>query len=151
MAGMNVFEFLALVMLTGGLAWGILAAAERGFGAAVLGGLLGAGKAYLIWILIMFSILVPLSLGLLYRPMFPRCRKGKCRDRNFRIEFAETPATGFEAKLQQEHQGMLVRCACGDVYLRSNRDRKFYEVREDGTLAPFMKYRLAGRWQTDSE
>jgi hypothetical protein len=146
---MNVFEFIALVALSFGLVWGIYNAADGGFWAALLGGLRGFGMAFLGYAAFMFSILTVLSLGLRYRPMFPRCRHGKCKDSQFTYLYLDTEAPPGDRELEQTHRSKLVRCRCGDLYLRDDNKRKFYEVREDRTIVPFLKYRFCGRWRPD--
>ena len=150
-AGMNIFEFIGFVLLIGGIVWGVYAAANQGLWAAVKGGLLGAGKAFLIFAAFMLCILVPLSLGLLYRPMFPRCRSGKCKSKNFRYLYLDTEAPPEDSEIEQRYGGKLVQCACGERYIRNDRERCFYHVRDDRSVAPFMKYRVAGRWQEDKD
>ena len=146
---MTIFEFLALLMVIAGLAWGIQAAMDQGLWAALLGGLLGAGKGYLVWIAFMFSILIVLAIGLRYRPPFPGCKKGRCKDEHFLYLYLDSEPTGPHKELERKYDGKLVRCRCGDLYLKSSRDRKFYEVRDDGVVAPFMRYRFGGRWRMD--
>lgn len=151
---MTIFELIAILAIIGGLVWGIFAAAGGGLGAVVKGALLGAGKGFLFYTLLMLCVLVPLAIGLRYRPQFPRCRKGKCREMDFRFIYdtisPDEAADERDKELCKQHKGgLLVRCACGDIYLRSDRDRKFYEVREDRTLVPFMKHRFCGRWRPD--
>ena len=69
---MNLFEFIGIIMLVLGIVWGILNAADGRLWAALGGGLSGAVKAFLWFAGFMFTILTALSLGIRYRPPFPR-------------------------------------------------------------------------------
>ena len=146
---MNVFELIAILAVTFGLVWGIYGAADAGLWPALRGGLIGAGKGFLGYAAFMLSILTVLALGLRYRPMFPRCRRGKCKDADFTYLYLDTAPLDADKELEQKYQSKLLRCRCGDLYLRDDRARKFYEVREDRTVVPFLRYRIGGRWQPD--
>jgi hypothetical protein len=149
--GLNLFEFIALVGIVFGLAYGFSAALDRGFWEAILGALRGAAIAYGWWVAGMFTLLAVLWLFLRYRPMFPVCRSGRCKQADYLYQYLDSPATGQHKQLEDEYQGKLLRCRCGTLYLESHRDRRFYEVRDDGTPVPFMRYRPGGRWQPDSD
>ena len=146
---MTLFELIAFLALTFGLVWGIYGAADEGLWAALRGGLFGAAKGFLAYAAFMFSILTVLALGLRYRPMFPRCKRGTCKDEHFTYVYLDTEPPDADKQLEQKYQSKLVRCRCGDLYLRDDRARKFYEVRKDRSVAPFLRYRFAGRWQPD--
>ena len=150
---MSLFELIGFVAVVFGLVWGIYNAGDSGLWVALRGGLLGAGKGVLFYAVFMLLILSTLAIGLRYRPQFPRCRKRKCKDQDYRFVYAnivpDETADERDQQLYQQRGGLLVRCGCGDLYLRSDRDRKFYEVREDRTVVPFMKYRFCGRWRAD--
>jgi hypothetical protein len=148
---MNIFEFIAILALTFGLVWGVYGAADGGLWAALRGGLVGAGKGFLGYAAFMLSIMAALALGLRYRPMFPRCKRGKCKDEHFTYLYLDTEPPEPDKALEQKHQTKLVRCRCGDLYLRDARARKFYEVREDRALVPFMRYSFCGRWRPDQD
>lgn len=92
----------------------------------------------------MFTLL---WIGLRYRPSFPRCKSGRCRDTDHRYLYLDAEATGHHKWLQESRNGKLVRCGCGTLYLDSLRDRRFYEVLDDGSLVRYMQYSPFGRWQ----
>ena len=146
---MNVFEFIAILAVLFGLAWGVYGAADGSLWAVLHGGLLGAGKGFLAYAAFLFSVLAVLALGLRYRPMFPRCRRGTCKDEQFTYLYLDTEPPAADKALEEKYGSKLVRCRCGDLYLRDDRARRFYEIREDRTVVPFLRYRVGGRWQPD--
>jgi hypothetical protein len=146
---MNVFEFLAICGIVLGLVLGFSAGIAKGGWAAIAGALLGAAVAYASWVAAMIALFALLYLCMLYRPTFPRCRSGRCRDTDYTYLYLDAEATGEHKRLQDSMMGKLVRCKCGGLYLDSLRDRRFYEVLDDGSLASYMRYRPFGRWQPD--
>ena len=146
---MNLFECLAIVMLIVGFVIGAVTAFDGGAHAALAGAFKGAGLAYAWFVGGMFALLSALALGMLYRPPFPRCRNRLCRAHDYRHSSLGAPAGGRDAEIEQRLDGKLVRCRCGTLYIRSLRERRFYEVHAEGGLAPFMRYRPFGRWRRD--
>lgn len=146
---MNLFELIAIVGIVIGLIIGFWASIDEGAWAAILGALRGAAIAYGGYFASMIALLTLFSLGLLYRPFFPRCKAGRCRVTDYRHLYLDTEATGHHKRLQDSTEGRLVRCGCGTLYLDSLRDRRFYLVLDDGSLVPYMRYSLFGRWQPD--
>jgi hypothetical protein len=147
--GLNIFEFIAILGIVFGLAFGFSAALDQGFWEAVLGALRGGAIAYGWWVAGMFMLLMVLWLFLRYRPMFPVCKSGRCKQADYLYQYLDSPATGQHKRLEDEYQGKLLRCRCGTLYLDCSRDRRFYEVRDDGALVGFMRYRPLGRWRAD--
>lgn len=147
--GLNIFEFIALLGIVFGLAYGFTASIGDGAWEAILGALRSGAIAYGLWIAGMMALMAVLSLFLLYRPSFPRCRTGRCRQTDYLYLYLDSAATGRHKQLQDSLQGKIVRCRCGTLYLESDRERRFLEVREDGSLAPFMRYQPFGRWRPD--
>lgn len=146
---MNLFEFVAICCIVLGLVLGFSAGIAKGAWAAIGGALLGAAVAYASWVAAMIALFTLLYFCMRYRPTFPRCRMGRCRDLDYAYLYLDAEATGEHKRLQDSMQGKLVRCKCGGLYLDSLRDRRFYEVLDDGSLALYMRYRPFGRWQPD--
>jgi hypothetical protein len=146
---MNLFEFIAICGIVLGLVLGFGAGIAKGAWAAIAGAFLGAAVAYVSWVAAMMVLFALLYLFLLYRPMFPRCRSGRCRDADYTYLYLDVEATGEHKRLQDSMMGKLLRCKCGGLYLDSLRDRRFYEVLDDSSLAAYMRYRPFGRWQPD--
>lgn len=146
---MNLFELIAIGGIVIGLILGFWSSIDGGAWAAIRGALRGAAIAYGWYFASMIALLTVLSLGLRYRPFFPRCKAGRCRDTDYRHLYLDAEATGHHKWLQDSMKGKLVRCHCGTRYLDSQRDRRFYEVLDDGSLVPFMRYSPFGRWQAD--
>src|SRR5262249_1685261 len=116
---MTLFELIAILLMIGGLVWGIWNAAGHGFWATFKGGLFGAGKGFLWYAAFMLTIVAMLAIGLRYRPPFPRCRSGRCKDSDFTYLYLDSEPTGADKELEQEYGDKLVRCRCGELYLRS--------------------------------
>ena len=147
---MNMFEVIAIVCIAIGLAAGFWHSLDEGAWASILGALRGAAIAYGWFFVSMLAMLTLLALGLRYRPVFPRCKNGRCRDSDYRHLYLDSEATGHHKWLQDSKDGKLVRCGCGTFYLDSLRDCRFYEVLDDGSLVPYMRYSPLGRWQPDN-
>jgi hypothetical protein len=146
---MNIFEFLAIVAIVGGLAYGFMRGLEAGWWDAVLGALASAGIAYLVFAAFMLCVLGLLWLMLQYRPLYPRCRSGACRDRDYQVvttELDNAPQLSAEGRSKR---GFLVRCRCGTLYLAALFEPRFYEVGPDGELRPYLRYRPYRRWEPD--
>jgi hypothetical protein len=148
--GLNVFEFIALLMISGGLGYGLMRGLETGWWGALVGAVLGAGAAWLAWVVLMLCILVPFWLFLtFYRPFYPRCRNGTCRDKDYKILTTELAQAAQLRAEGQAKQGMLVQCRCGTLYVEATFEKRFFEVTPEGTLRPYLRYRPFGRWQPD--
>jgi hypothetical protein len=147
---MNMFEFIAILSIVAGLATGFWYALDRGMMAAVFAALRGGAIAYACYAVGMLALMGLLWLGLLYRPFFPRCRNGRCRQQNYRYLYMESGAAGQHEALEKTTTGKLLRCGCGTIYLDSLRDHRFYEVLDDGTLVPYMRHTPLGRWRADN-
>jgi hypothetical protein len=147
---MNLFEFIAILSVVGGLVTGFWYALDRGVMAAMLSAIRGGAIAYGCWAVGMFALMGLLSLFLLYRPFFPRCRNGRCRQQDYLYLYLDTEAVGQHKTLEDTINGKLVRCGCGTIYLESSREQRFYEVLDDGTLVPYMRYSPFGRWRADN-
>lgn len=143
---MTIFEFLALLLISGGLVYGFLNGLPFGFSAALWYALKSAVIAYLYFGLGMFILLSVLSLWLRYRPFFPRCKTGRCVDSDYTYLYLDQPAMGADQELEERMRGKLVRCRCGTLYLESLYDHTFYEVLDNHTLVPYMAYNPLGRW-----
>jgi hypothetical protein len=147
---MNLLEVVAILAILFGLASGFWASIDVGVWAAIVGALRGAAIAYGWFFASMMAMCTLLWLGLLYRPTFPRCTNGCCRDLDYTYLYLDSEATGHHKRLQDSTEGKLVRCGCGTIYLDSLRDRRFYAVLDDGSMVPYMRYSPFGRWQPDT-
>jgi hypothetical protein len=147
--GLNIFEFIAILGIVFGLAYGLTASIDQGIWEAVLGALRGGAIAFGWYAAGMLALLTGLSLFLRYRPSFPLCRNGRCRQTDYLYLYLDSAATGRHKQLEDRFQGKIVRCRCGTLYLENLRDRRFLEVRDDGALVPYMCYRPFGRWRPD--
>jgi hypothetical protein len=147
--GLNIFEFIAILGIVFGLAYGFTASVEKGIWDAFVGALRGGAIAFGWYVAGMLVLLTALSLALVYRPSFPHCRTGRCKHTDYLYLYLDSAATGRHKQIEDAFQGKIARCRCGTLYLDSLRDRRFYEVRDDGTLVPFMCYRPFGRWRLD--
>jgi hypothetical protein len=146
---MNMFEFIALVAIAVGLVYGFARGLEQGAWEAIVGALKSAGFAYLWFVAGMLVLLVLLWLMLLYRPHYPRCRQGRCSQRDYQViavGAAEEPQSLLEGRARS---GPLVRCRCGTRYLHALYEKRFYEVTADGDLLPYLRYRDWRRWEPD--
>ncbi len=121
---MNLFEFIAICGIVLGLVLGFGAGIDKGIWAALGGAVLGAVFAYAWYVVSMFALLTLAYLFLLYRPMFPRCRSGRCRDADYTYLYLDVEATGEHKRLQDSMMGKLLRCKCRGLYLDSLRDRR---------------------------
>jgi hypothetical protein len=148
--GLTLFEVIAMMTIVAGLSFGAAAAWGEGGWAMVWGALRGAFFGFAGYFVVMMALMTLLALALRWRPMFPTCRQGRCKDTDYRYLYLDEAAPQAHQQLQDSHGGKLLRCACGTVYLDSLRDRRFYEVAEDGSLRPFRRYRPFGRWQPDT-
>ena len=146
---MNIFEFIAILTVVFGLTWGLYHAADTGLLGLFWAGIFGAAKGYLAFCAFLLSVLTILAAGLRFRPPFPRCKRGRCKAVDFTYLYLDSAPPDGDKELERIHNSKLVRCRCGDLYLRKNDERKFYEVREDRTLVPFMRYSFCGRWRPD--
>jgi hypothetical protein len=147
--GLNLFEVIAMMLIVGGLAYGFTSRIDHGLREGFLGALMGVGWGFAAYVIMMLAVLVPLWLFLQYRPYYPRCRTGKCRDRHYQVLSHDVAQ---EVQLLREGQlkpGTLVRCRCGTRYLLASREQRFYEVAEDGALVPYLRYRPYRRWEPD--
>ena len=146
---MNLFEFIALIAIVGGLVYGFTRGLESGIWEAILGALKSAGIAWLWFAAGMLVLMVLLWLMLLYRPYFPRCRNGTCGQRDYQVittDLAGAPQLSGEGRSKT---GMLVRCRCGTRYLESLGEHRFYEVTSEGELQPYLRFRPYRRWEPD--
>jgi hypothetical protein len=146
---MTVFHAFAWLCIVGGFSFGLWHALDQDAWGAMLGALRGAGLGFALYFGSMFVLFAVFSLGLRYRPFFPRCRAGRCLDGQYTYLYLDEAPTGRHKELQDSLDGKLVRCKCGTLYLDSLRERRFYEVRDDGSLAPYMGYSPLGRWRPD--
>ena len=145
-----MFTVIAWLAILGGMAAGAVAGWRTGWGDAAWGALRGAGVGLGAYVLVMLALFGSVWLFLQYRPMFPACRAGKCRDKDYRYVYLDEAAPPQHQQLQEEHEGKFVRCRCGALYLDCPRERRFYELGEDGTLKAFMRFQPLGRWQPDA-
>ncbi len=142
---MNVFEFLALLLIVGGIVFGVWHASGSWLD-LLWSGLAGAAKGYGIFVLMMLMVLLTLRLALWYRPQFPRCRNGRCGF--FEIDYVAVILPG--KPWPENHAlppGELARCRCGILYLRPGGGCEVAEVDIDGNLRPWMRHRPWGRWR----
>ena len=145
--GLNIFETLAILLIVGGLAYGFTRGLDEGVWEATLGALKWGGIAWLWFVALMLCVLVPLWLFLLYRPFYPRCRSGRCKDRDYR-PLGEDEMPELRAMLRDK-QALLVRCRCDAVYCSILNEQRFYEVTPSGELRPYLRYRPLRRWEAD--
>ena len=68
-------------------------------------------------------------------PERPICRNGKCKTNDYELHRVEDKFEWF--------------CNCGNQYRKSG--RRFYEVRRDGSLAPYMVWSIFRGWFPDTE
>jgi hypothetical protein len=148
--GLNLFEVIALLLIVGGLAYGFVRGFERGFREALLGALIGGSVAWLAFVAMMLAILIPLWLFfVVYRPQFPLCAAGRCRDRHYR-HLGEEEMPELRGRLRAAgKEAWLVRCGCGTLYCSSLTEQRFFRVSGEGELQPFMRYRPYRRWEPD--
>jgi hypothetical protein len=147
---MNLFELIATITILAGLVIGFVHAFGGGISTALVGALRGAGYAFGAYTMWLLSICALLALALGYRPSFPRCKTGKCTARRYRYLSLDSAKDSARAALPEGASGMLARCECGTLYLRSTSERRVWEVTDDGRLVPHMRYRPFGRWRADS-
>src|SRR5262245_12199800 len=124
--GLNLFEFIALLMIVFGLAWGFTRGLDEGLWDATVGALKWGGIVWRGYVSLMLCIMVPLWLFLLYRPFYPRCRSGRCKDRDYR-PLGEDEMQELRATLK-DRQPLLVRCRCDATYCYMLGEQRFYEV-----------------------
>lgn len=142
---MNLFEFLAWLLLVGGIVVGLWHA-SGGWLDLLWSALAGAGKGFGIYLLMMLMVLLTLRLALWYRPPFPRCRSGRCGF--FEIDHVAAILPGQPwPENPALPPGELARCRCGTLYLRPPGAREVFEVGSDGTPRPWMHHRPFGRWR----
>lgn len=70
-------------------------------------------------------------------PLPPICKNGECSFDNKDYKFL-----GFKSKNKR-----IWRCKCGQDYLEYK--RYFKEILPDGSLKPYMKKDIMGRWKLD--
>ena len=144
---MNLFEAFAVLLIGVGLLLGFFFAIDQGVWIAVQGALMGAVTGFALFLVTMLLVLLLLAFSQFYRPQFPRCKKGKCSATEYRYLslHGERPE---EVNVPELAPGeMLARCACGDLYVRNNDQRRVSEVTAENTRIPHMHYRPFGRWQ----
>lgn len=142
---MNLFEFMALLLIVGGVVFGFWYGSGDWLD-LLWSGLVGAGKGFAIYVLMMLMILLTLRPALWYRPPFPRCRAGRCGF--FEIDHVAVIQPGQPwPENPALPPGELARCRCGTLYLRPTGGREVVEVDGDGKLRPWMQYRPFGRWR----
>jgi hypothetical protein len=101
-----------------------------------------------IYAIIVFCILLVLRLGLLYRPIFPRCRNDRCSHWEYRIiALVGTDSVPEEITLPEDATGLLAQCSCGTLYLNNVQLGLVCEVSKGGQLIPFMYHSTIGRWR----
>jgi hypothetical protein len=147
---MNLFEFLAIILIIAGVIAGLMSGLGHGFIGALWAAAKGAAMGFGAYAVLLLSVLTLLALGLRYRPPFPICKNGRCSARNYTylsIEGESKPPSDGPTGRPNEHGGTLARCRCGTLYLRRTTDRRVWEVSDDGTLIPYMLYRPFGRWR----
>lgn len=108
--GLNIFEFVAILLIVGGLSYGFTRGLDAGPWEATVGALKWGGIAWVVFAAWMLCVLVPLWLFLLYRP-YPRCSSGRCKDRDYRL-LSEDEMAELRAALR-DSQALQVRCRCG--------------------------------------
>jgi hypothetical protein len=143
---MNLFEFLAIILIIAGLVIGLMSAFGHGFAGALWGAAKGAALGFGAYAALILSVLAVLAVGLRYRPPFPVCKNARCSAKDYTylsIDSESKPQSGGP----DARGGTLARCRCGTLYLRRTTDRRLWEVSEDGTLIPYMFYRPFGRWR----
>ena len=140
--GLNLFEVIGLLLIVGGLAYGFTRGLERGIWEGVLGALIGGGVAWLVFAAMMLVILLPfLLIFAVYRPQFPLCAAGRCRDSHYG-HLGEHEMPELRARLRAAGKEVwLVRYACGTLYCSSLTEQRFFQVIGEGELHPFMRYR----------
>ena len=143
---MNLFEFVALILILAGLIVGLMAGLGHGFVQGLWGALKGGAVGFGAYAVLLFSALVLLALGLRYRPPFPVCKNGRCSSAQYTYLSIDGESRPQVAGLSGPG-GTLARCRCGTLYLRRITDRRVWEVSEDGTLVPYMFHRPFGRWK----
>jgi hypothetical protein len=146
--GLNIFEFVAILLIVGGLSYGFTRGLDAGPWEATVGALKWGGIAWVVFAALMLCVLVPLRLFLLYRPFYPRCSSGRCKDRDYR-PLGEDEMAELRAALR-DRQALLVRCRCGAVYCSLLNEQRFYEVTPTGELRPYLRYRAYRRWEPDT-
>jgi hypothetical protein len=146
---MNLFGVFAWLCILLGAAFGVWRAYQHGWASPLWDVLRGAGIGLAYFLLTMLLIFSTFALGLLYRPHFPRCRSGRCKDTDYRYLYLDSAAAGRDAELQESTGGQLAQCKCGTTYLISRGERRMWEVLADGSLRPYLRYRPFGRWQPD--
>jgi hypothetical protein len=70
-----------------------------------------------------------------WRPIRPKCRRGKCKVYHYRFE-------------EMLPDGVVFRCKCGDRYFLT-KNRRFMELLSDGSKKPYMKRKRFGKWEVD--
>jgi hypothetical protein len=149
--GLNIFEFIGLLLISGGLGYGLMRGLDAGLWEGFKGALLGAGVGWLSYVVMMLLIMVPLwAFFAFYRPQFPRCSAGRCKDTHYR-HLGQDEMPELRAKLAASGKEIwLVRCGCGTLYCSSLTEQRFYEVTGEGELRPFMRHRPYRRWEPDA-
>jgi len=107
---MNLFEFVAIIAIIFGLAYGFLTSLDEGAWEAILGALNGAAIAYAWFFVSMMAMMTLLWLGLHYRPTYPRCKNGRCKQLDYTFLYHDNEPTGQHKWLQDSREGRLVRC-----------------------------------------
>ena len=101
-----------------------------GFLYGVLGFILGAA----------LSIIIPRTLFYLvdkWRPVRPLCRKGICKWDDYDVR-------GWD---EDDERITILRCKCDIYYVKLG--GRLMEILDDGSIKPFMKHSLLGRWKPD--
>ncbi|MBM7113352.1 hypothetical protein [Archangium primigenium] len=119
--------------------------------ASIAGGLL----VFLALILFWGGVATLAALLAWWRPARPTCRQGGCRAKDYALvgspEQTQVDRERWDRWLP-ERRGRLVRCRCGDHYLRDARHRRFLWVDAQGTPHPYRYHRPLGReWLPDHD
>lgn len=148
--GLNLFEVIAILLIVAGLSYGFTRGLEEGLSQAAIGAAMGAGAGFAAYFALLVAIMLPLWLFfVLYRPQFPRCRTGRCKDTHYRHLGQDEMPELRERLRAAGKEAWLVRCRCGTLYCSSLTEQRFFEVSDAGELQPFMRYRPYRRWERD--
>lgn len=159
--GQSNIDFIAFFLAVFGLLVGILLGADYGSRFGVLGGLLGALVGAVVGFLgtllatfLLTFALLPLDCLLdrfsrWWCPYVPACENGTC------VEGEGYSACEIPEEVVKRVKGLCrtgYRCKCGHVYATGydyGMQRRFIRVLPDGTIRPYLRHRIFGRWRPD--
>jgi hypothetical protein len=156
--GCTLTELLVLVLvflsMLAGLARGVEFGAAHGPLGRIAGGALGAAAGAvgaLLAVLLIALICEPFErFWRWWRPSLPACENGTCRG------YGDYKRCDIPPETRRKVQGLASsgwRCRCGNVY-GGGCDypllNRFVRILPNGTVRPYLKHRLLGRWRPDN-